>query len=340
MPANDKALSTRELVFLAADSLMREGVRPTAAAVREKVGRGSQSTITSALKDWWEDHVQRNQRRAPEGIPQSVYDLVGQAWDQISQHAQAEALVQARKEFEQQRAELEKHRDAAQAEARAANEKTIQLERERDVALAQLEAERTERAAVRESLAEAGAKNETLKSAVAEMRLEVERLKGVVGEKERLISEQQGTLAQWGTKASHLENQVTHLRETQAESERLLASERGILLTVRAQLDQVRSDARDMAAAYKKDLELAQSARNELETRLSAKTAERDLFEKELVRLRSDFGDQAKKVDELTMSLGQARVEIAEAHTQAKHDSERIQSLEKRVRDEKKGERK
>ncbi|RME33684.1 MAG: hypothetical protein D6786_07020 [Gammaproteobacteria bacterium] len=46
---------SREEVFSAASELVRAGRRPTVAAVRERLGRGSYTTITQYLGEWREE---------------------------------------------------------------------------------------------------------------------------------------------------------------------------------------------------------------------------------------------------------------------------------------------
>jgi len=79
---------TRSLVYKTADELLFEGTRPTVANVRERTGRGSASTINSALREWWLDLGNRLvQSETRPDIPESLSGLFTQLWDSAVEHA-------------------------------------------------------------------------------------------------------------------------------------------------------------------------------------------------------------------------------------------------------------
>ncbi|RDE24693.1 hypothetical protein DV711_03630 [Motiliproteus coralliicola] len=84
---------TYSLVFEAADALLAEGVRPTQQGVRDRLGKGSLSTINKALNDWWQMLGQRLQqgRQYPD-LPEPLAESMSQWWQQ--------AVDSARKDFE------------------------------------------------------------------------------------------------------------------------------------------------------------------------------------------------------------------------------------------------
>ncbi len=94
-----KKTDTREKVFDAADALLQEGTRPTQQNVRERIGRGSLSTINSALNDWWSSLSDRIQRKDshPE-LPDPVITAANQLWDQALAYAH-HALQKERNEL-------------------------------------------------------------------------------------------------------------------------------------------------------------------------------------------------------------------------------------------------
>ena len=48
---------TKQDILAAADALDAEGAKPTLAAVRKKLGGGSFSTISEAMKEWKANHA-------------------------------------------------------------------------------------------------------------------------------------------------------------------------------------------------------------------------------------------------------------------------------------------
>ena len=74
------ALSTLETIWQAADELEVEGIRPTLAAVRNKVGSGSFTTITNAMAEW---RKRRQQEALACAVP--LPDEIGQHVDEIGQ---------------------------------------------------------------------------------------------------------------------------------------------------------------------------------------------------------------------------------------------------------------
>lgn len=74
------AISTFETIWQAADELEAEGIRPTLAAVRNKVGSGSFTTITSAMAEW-------RKRRQQEALApaEPLPDEIGQHVEEIGQ---------------------------------------------------------------------------------------------------------------------------------------------------------------------------------------------------------------------------------------------------------------
>lgn len=132
---------TREQVFETADALVREGQNPTIVSVRQRLGGGSPNTITPLLAEWKALHDAQQVATLPP-VPEPVMASLRQVWGTAWQHAQGhltgerEALVQARKAMEQERAEmlaeigrLDGELEAATEAARVARE-TIEAERQ------------------------------------------------------------------------------------------------------------------------------------------------------------------------------------------------------------------
>lgn len=87
---------TYSKVFEVADSLLAEGVRPTQQNVRDRLGKGSTSTIHKALGEWWQTVGQRLQqgRNYPD-LPDALSGAMIDWW-----HT---AVDRSRRDFEGQR---------------------------------------------------------------------------------------------------------------------------------------------------------------------------------------------------------------------------------------------
>jgi hypothetical protein len=102
---------TREQVFETADALVREGQNPTVVSVRARLGGGSPNTIAPLLAEWKSLHEHKQAASLPP-VPEPVEAVMKQVWGAAWQQAQGqlegerEALGQARKAIEQERAEM------------------------------------------------------------------------------------------------------------------------------------------------------------------------------------------------------------------------------------------
>ncbi|GGO76649.1 hypothetical protein GCM10011348_04360 [Marinobacterium nitratireducens] len=147
---------TRQKVFVAADQLLEQGVRPTQQNVRELIGSGSLTTINKALGDWWKTLGERISRRNdhPE-LPEPVLSAAGKLWDQ--------ALAYAEQRFGQRLAEVErqhlgqleqlKHEDRARGDdVRQLQEQNARLLERSEQLAAQLDESQLERLRLEERL--------------------------------------------------------------------------------------------------------------------------------------------------------------------------------------------
>ena len=99
---------TKEQVYEAAGALLEEGTVPTVQSVRERIGSGSYSTVSSHLAQWRQEHGQ-----VPANIPEMPEKVLGvfhQAWATAIRTAQdhvetqREALEAMRREMNQEKA--------------------------------------------------------------------------------------------------------------------------------------------------------------------------------------------------------------------------------------------
>lgn len=102
---------TKEQVFEAAEALLAAGLTPKVATVREKLGKGSFTTITEYMREWREGQ-QPVAAPQKEETPKAVIDLAGSLW--------AAALGVAQEGLQGERLELEKQREEMQEEQREA----------------------------------------------------------------------------------------------------------------------------------------------------------------------------------------------------------------------------
>lgn len=74
--------TTKELVYIAAEELLSEGIKPSQQLVREKIGKGSATTIHRALNEWWVDLGKRlkYQDEKDNGIPVQVQRALDDLW--------------------------------------------------------------------------------------------------------------------------------------------------------------------------------------------------------------------------------------------------------------------
>ncbi|ALS09872.1 hypothetical protein ABE82_25990 (plasmid) [Paenibacillus peoriae] len=102
---------TKEQVFEAAEALAAAGKSTIVSNVREKLGKGSYTTINEHMREWRQAH------KAPatpkkEELPQSVLDLAGGLWTAAMGIA-TESLEGERQVLEQQREEMEEEQREA-----------------------------------------------------------------------------------------------------------------------------------------------------------------------------------------------------------------------------------
>lgn len=117
--------STRELVYKAADDLLSEGIKPSQQLVREKIGRGSATTIHRALNDWWQQLGVRLKQEEQGGsdIPTQVQRSLADLWSTACQQANYQ-YQQREKAFRQQ---LEADRAALQEDKSSFADRAQQL---------------------------------------------------------------------------------------------------------------------------------------------------------------------------------------------------------------------
>lgn len=150
--STDTRTATRE----AADQLLAEGIKPSVKLIRERLGRGSDTTIAGALKEWWQELAERlfEQQGRPE-VPEPLWEAVNSLW--------GAALEAAGKTFDAERESVETARDKALEERDAALLARDQVRREAADVAKRLTAAETSTTESRQHLAAEMARVEELR---------------------------------------------------------------------------------------------------------------------------------------------------------------------------------
>ena len=106
----------QEDVWLAADSLIAEGLRPTIERVRQKIGRGSPNTVSPMLETWFATLATRlgvnKQENEPDHVPKELQQALRVAWEVALTKGREEAaleIVQAQDDLAQAAHALQEH---------------------------------------------------------------------------------------------------------------------------------------------------------------------------------------------------------------------------------------
>ena len=225
------ALTTVEAIWQAADALEAEGIRPTLAAVRNKVGGGSFTTITSAMGQWRQRRQQEAftpQEPLPDEIGQHV-DEIGQRLGDIGQQLRAlgsEVWAKARALADEQLIGLRQRLEAEKAEISGQMAEAVQL--------ADQLTEEAE--GLRRQLAEHQAEIAALKGQMTEMEqrssAELARARDIASNHEMAAAEARASENAALERAVHAEDRVATLNDQLAETtgklQRLEAEQAGV----------------------------------------------------------------------------------------------------------------
>jgi hypothetical protein len=194
-------VATQEAIWKVADDLNAEGVRPTLAAIRKKLGAGSFTTISQAMTEW-RRRKEKDDRPVVEPLPT---ELLNAAHDMVAEICARRGLRQTRPLWESEKlaAELTAAQEQAQEAIELADTLTGDLEiagkelataaevaAERDRLAASLQQlDRTSAADLRNAEEKAAQREATAKEAQASERTALERAARAEGQIEALQSQ-------------------------------------------------------------------------------------------------------------------------------------------------------
>ncbi|WP_075657552.1 DNA-binding protein [Pseudochrobactrum sp. B5] len=118
---------TKQDIWRCADELDAEGIRPTLAAVRKKLGSGSYTTISEAMAEW-KNRKQASTLPAQEPLPAAFSEQLAETGNALW----AIALAHANARFDEDRKHIEADKEAMQQQLAEAIELADTFTREND----------------------------------------------------------------------------------------------------------------------------------------------------------------------------------------------------------------
>lgn len=208
------ALATQEAIWKVADDLNAEGVRPTLAAIRKRLGAGSFTTISQAMAEW-RRRKEKDDRPVVEPLPtelvNAAHDMVAEIW-RAARLAADQAFVGEREKLA---AELTAAQEQAQEAIELADALTADLETARkDLATA------AEVAAERDQLATALQQLE--QKSVADLRSAEEK----AAHRDAMVKEALASERTALERAARAEGQIEALQTQLAQVTAALASQK------------------------------------------------------------------------------------------------------------------
>lgn len=255
---------TRELYReVCALLFFRYGITPTANKLYSLVRKGSMTTPTDVLNQFWQDlrdktRVKIDHPDLPDAMKQVAADAVLSIWQAASEAATGQ-LAALRAEARHQAHEAEAVRDQAAAELELARQATAATQTELEATRAQLAGMRDALAAEREAHAATEARLQEIRRQVdeagdqlaqvkAEFAAELERTRErVTTAEERAVSHEKRAL-----------REIDQERTARQKSEKSVEELRGQLGAARAELKDVALQHADVLAALRTELRLLQ----------------------------------------------------------------------------------
>lgn len=313
---------TKHDIWRVADELDAEGIRPTLAAVRKKLGSGSFTTISEAMTEW--KGRQKVEKPTSDPVPVAVSEQLGELGNALW----AIALNHASTRFDEDRKQFETDKEAVSQQlaetvelADTFTQENDQL-RERVTSLETIEREQATRLEVIEH----------------ERNKLFEQLK----ETERRNTEEANRYLE---KVAHLENEAKAVRGELKEASEQAAMLRGQLEALQVGFDEDRkrfeTDKEAMSQQLAKTVELAENFARENEqlrkrvTSLEAVERERDKLTDKLAEVKrrsaEELNRSMEKVTQLDSEAIEARKEAKEANERAAMLQGQLETLKEQV---------
>lgn len=268
---------TENDVWLAADGLLLEGLRPTIERVRQKLGRGSPNTVSPMLETWFKHLGGRIKDPKAFSAPAALPDPISQA----AQHFWEAALATARQELDEARRQVEAAAAQAIEEAERRASSAVQ-----QAALAE--------SRLTGATAELADQNQALMETKQELAAEHARLTALqaalTAERDRRETDDQ----RWSAEAAGLRAQLAAALERADAADRRVALELDRERTARSraerqaeQAQRALDDARQSAA---REAHKAGQASQAMQAQLAGLTVELDLARRRAAELREAEG--------------------------------------------------
>jgi chromosome segregation ATPase len=172
---------TREQIYHVANALDSEGVRPTLAAVRRRLGCGSFTTLSEALNEWKLIHGARTLQKIQEPLPEQLLEKTQVLWSlalDLATHRfnqDKEAIEEKTREKENYYAELERLAEEHDKELKASKAGIEQLRQELTTLTQRLSVETDESKLLRQSLVASETARKVSERHSEELRTELDR---------------------------------------------------------------------------------------------------------------------------------------------------------------------
>ena len=215
---------TKELIFEAADRLQSEGKNATLAAVRQLVGGGSFTTISEGMREW---KIARQasvftspvREPAPDSVSEKLGILASDIWSAALEKAneklqsEREAMVGARSELENAKAEAVELADQMESELLESRKENEQLILETEKQLVENNKIKSEIISKTEALSISEVLVKTTSAALTEAHLSVERSAFNLNSERQARSEAENLAQSKGAEAAALEGRLVSEKE-------------------------------------------------------------------------------------------------------------------------------
>lgn len=249
---------TREEIFAVADAVAAEGLRVRVAEVHRRLGTGSLTTVTNAIREWHEAHKPAaivEQAVVPQSVTDRLTALGVEIWTQ-AQAVADEGLSKERQELEAYRAEIEDQQQETAEYADNLYEMNEKLKAENAEQKRQLDTLRADRDSLANHLKTTSEQLVAAETREHSSRQHIADLKELLEERETEREELARTARQQAEEMGKLREELAVIKERQRAAEEQLAEER--------------AGVKEMQAITAQRLEDERAAREQLQKNLDA----------------------------------------------------------------------